>query len=138
MAPRVRHPVEASGAIMIAFFQQSRAVVLLAMAALLTTACGPGRDAEAVARTHAAVPGFVSKGGESAIGTDESIEDSDLASKVRAAILSDPRLGSQNIVVEADDGAVTLTGVVDSPALRERAEELAGSSATTNGLASGG
>ena len=112
---------------MIATFLKSRVVVLIAMTALLTTACGPGRDAETVAKSHAAAAGFVPKGGESALGTDQSIEDSDLAAKVSAAIQADPRLGSQHIVVEADDGAVTLTGVVDSPALRERAEELAGS-----------
>ena len=106
---------------------KSRVVVLLAMAALLTTACGPGRDAEIVAKTHGAAAAVVSKGGENNMGTDQSIEDSDLVNKVRAAILADPQLGSQRIVVEADDGAVTLTGVVDSPALRERAEELAGS-----------
>lgn len=61
------------------------------------------------------------------MGTDQSIEDSDLAAKVRAAILADPQLGSQHIEVEADDAAVTLTGIVDSAALRVRAEELAGS-----------
>ena len=112
---------------MIKLFWKSRVVVLLAIAALLTTACGPGRDADTVAKAHAAAPGFVLKGGESAIGTDQSIEDSELAAKVRAAILADPQLGSQHIDVEADDAAVTLTGVVDSPAMRERAEELAGS-----------
>ena len=112
---------------MIAIFRKSRVVVLLAMAALLTTACGPGRDADTVAKTDAAAAGFVSKGGENTVGTDQSIEDSELATKVRAAILADPVLASQHIVVEADDAAVTLTGIVDSPALRERAEELAGS-----------
>jgi osmotically-inducible protein OsmY len=112
---------------MIAILRKSPVVVLLAMAALLATACGPGRDADTVARTHAAVAGFASKGGESAMGTDQSIEDSDLAAKVRAAILADPQLGSQHIEVEADDAAVTLTGIVDSAALRVRAEELAGS-----------
>ena len=112
---------------MIAIFRKSRVVVLLAMVALLSTACGPGRDADTFAKTHAAAAGFVSKGGESAMGTDQSIEDSDLAAKVHAAILADPQLGSQRITVEADDAAVTLTGIVDSAALRKRAEELAGS-----------
>jgi osmotically-inducible protein OsmY len=112
---------------MFAVSRKSCVAVLLATAALLTTACGPARDAEAVAKTHAAAAGFASKGGKSAIGTDQSIEDSELAAKVGAAILADPQLGSQHIIVEADDAAVTLTGNVDSAALRERAVELAGS-----------
>jgi osmotically-inducible protein OsmY len=46
---------------------------------------------------------------------------------VREAILADPQLQSQHIDVEAEDSAVTLTGTVDSPALRERAVQLASS-----------
>ena len=112
---------------MIAVYRKSCVILALAIAPLLIAACGPGHDADTIAKTHNAAAGFVSKGGESAVGTDESIEDSNLAAKVRATLLADQQLGSQSIVVEADDAAVTVSGFVDSPALRERAVELAGS-----------
>ena len=112
---------------MITLYRKSRVILVLGLAALSMTACGPGRDADTVAKTHAAAPALMAKGGETALGTDQSIENADLAAKVRATIRADPRLGSQDIVVEADDAAVTLSGVVDSAALRERAVQVAGS-----------
>ena len=46
---------------------------------------------------------------------------------MRAAIFADPQLQSQHIVVQTEDAAVTLKGYVDSPALRDRAIEIASS-----------
>jgi osmotically-inducible protein OsmY len=63
---------------------------------------------------------------ETDAGTDQSVEDSQLATRVREAIAADRQLQSQDIDVETEDGAVKLTGVVDSTSLRERAVELTG------------
>ena len=112
---------------MIDTFPKLRVAVLLAAAALLATGCGPRSDADTAAKLQDPSAGIVAKGSEDAVGTDQSVEDSELTTKVREAILADPQLQSQQIVVETKDAAVTLTGTVDSPSLRERAVELADS-----------
>ena len=100
---------------------------LLAAAALLAAGCDPRGNADTAAKLQDPSAGVVAKGGEDAVGTDQSVEDSELTTKVREAILADPELQSQQIVVETEDAAVMLTGRVDSPSLRERAVDLAGS-----------
>ena len=77
-------------------------------------------------RAAFAAAGIAAKSGESAAGTDQSVEDSQLTTLVREAIAADRQLQSQDIDVETEDGAVKLTGVVDTTSLRERAVELAG------------
>jgi hyperosmotically inducible protein len=72
--------------------------------------------------------GVAAKSGhDAAVGSDRVVEDSSLTVTVRSAIFADKSLQSQHIKVETEDAAVTLTGVVDSPALRERAVEIASS-----------
>jgi hyperosmotically inducible protein len=112
---------------MIDSLSKLRVAALLSAAALAVTACDPGGDAESAPTVQRASAAVNAKGGNDALGTDQSVEDSDLTTKVREAILADPRLQSQHIKVETEDAAVTLTGIVDSPSLRERAVELAGS-----------
>jgi hyperosmotically inducible protein len=99
---------------------------LLAAAALLAGGCDQHNDGSTLGQRQGALPGVVAKGDAEAIGTDEAIEDSEVTTKVREAILADPQLQSQHIAVDTEDSAVTLTGSVDSPALRERAVQLAG------------
>jgi hyperosmotically inducible protein len=108
-------------------FPNLRVAVLLAAAVLSAAGCGPRSDADIARTLQVASAGNVAKGGEDAIGTYQTVEDSELTTSVRAAILADPQLQSQYIVVDTEDAAVTLTGIVDSPALRERAVQLAGS-----------
>jgi hyperosmotically inducible protein len=112
---------------MIDTFPKLRVAVQLAAAVLLAAGCGPRSDADTAAKLQDPYAGIVTKGSEDAVGTDQSVEDSTLTTKVREAILADPELQSQQIIVETEDAAVTLTGTVDSPSLRERAVELAGS-----------
>ena len=112
---------------MIDTFPNLRVAVLLAVAALLAAGCDPRSETDNLAKLQDPPAGVAAKGGLDAVGTEQSVEDSELTTKVRAAILADPELQSQQIDVDTEDAAVTLTGMVDSPSLRERAVELAGS-----------
>jgi hyperosmotically inducible protein len=108
-------------------FPRLNIAVLLAAAALLAAGCDPRNDAGAVGQRLGAMAGVAIKGDTQGVGTDEAVEDAGVRTRVREAILADPLLQSQHIDVEVEDSAVTLTGIVDSPALRERAVQLAGS-----------
>jgi hyperosmotically inducible protein len=111
---------------MIDTFPSVRVVVMLAAAALLAAGCDPRNDAATLAQWHGATAAAMANGVAGALGTDESVEDSELTAKVREAILADPQLQSQQIDVDTEDAAVTLKGTVESPSLRERAVQLAG------------
>ena len=93
---------------------------------LLAAGCDTHGDADNGRPLQIVAAGIAAKSGENAVGTDQSVEDSKLTTLVREAIAADRQLQSQDIDVETEDGAVTLTGVVDSTSLRERAVELAG------------
>jgi hyperosmotically inducible protein len=108
-------------------FPRLNIAVLLAAAALLAAGCDPRNDAGAVGQRLGALAGVATNGDTQGVGTDEAVEDAGVRTRVREAILADPLLQSQHIDVEVEDSAVTLTGIVDSPALRERAVQLAGS-----------
>ena len=107
-------------------FFKSQIAALLVAAMLGATGCDTHGDADNGRPLQIAAAGIAAKSGESAAGTDQSVEDSQLTTLVRDAISADRQLQSQDINVETEDGAITLTGVVDSPSLRERAVELAG------------
>ncbi len=100
---------------------------LLAAAVLLAAGCDQRNDVSTLGQRQGTLASVVAKGNAKTIGTDEAIEDSEVTTKVREAILADPQLQAQHIDVATEDSAVTLTGSVDSPALRERAVQLAGS-----------
>ena len=102
-------------------------VALLAAAALSAAGCDRHNDAPPVRQWQDTLAAVAAKGEAEALGADEAVEDLEVTTKVREAILADPQLQSQHIDVETEDAAVTLTGTVDSPALRERAVQLAGS-----------
>ena len=57
--------------------------------------------------------------------TAEAVDDHLLANKVKVALYADKQVRSRQIVVEAAQGVVQLRGIVDSPAERERAVQLA-------------
>ncbi len=52
-------------------------------------------------------------------------EDAAITTKVKAALLAEPGLKSLEISVDTKDGAVTLTGKVDSADQRARAKQVA-------------
>ncbi len=105
-----------------------RAAVVVAAVALFTVACDSHHDADPAQPSRIASAAVAAKSGSDAgVGTDQAVEDSSLTTTVRSAIFADKQLQAQHIKVETEDAAVTLTGVVDSPSLRERAVEIAGS-----------
>lgn len=54
-----------------------------------------------------------------------AIDDATITTKVKAAVLAEPGLKSLKIDVDTKDAVVTLNGTVDSPALKERAMQVA-------------
>ena len=107
-------------------FFKSQIAALLVAAMLGAAGCDTHGDADNGRPLQIVAAGIAAKSGEAAAGTDQSVEDSQLTTLVRDAISADRQLQSQDINVETEDGAITLTGVVDSTSLRERALDLAG------------
>jgi osmotically-inducible protein OsmY len=54
-----------------------------------------------------------------------AIDDATITTKVKAAVLAEPGLKSLKIDVDTKDAVVTLNGTVESPALKERAMQIA-------------
>jgi osmotically-inducible protein OsmY len=57
--------------------------------------------------------------------TGQYLGDSYITTKVDSALLADPMVSGMDINVETHDGTVQLSGFVDSPKQKRRAEELA-------------
>ena len=112
---------------MIDLIAKTRVAILLTAAALIGAACDSHHDAQIPRPLELAAAAVAAKSAEGSVGTEQTVEDSELTTTVRKAIAADPQLQSQPIVVETEDAAVTLTGKVDSPSLRDRAVQLAGS-----------
>ncbi len=103
-----------------------RVAAVIAAAALLAAGCDT-HEPNTAQQMKLASAGMAAKNDLEAPGTEQAVEDSSLTVTVRAAIFADPQLQSQHIVVQTEDAAVTLKGYVDSPALRDRAIEIASS-----------
>lgn len=58
--------------------------------------------------------------------TGVTMDDAEITTKVKAAIFAEPGLRTLQINVDTVKGVVTLTGSVDSPANKDRAQALAG------------
>ena len=102
-----------------------------AIAAAFTLAACDQRNDSAERRTDsstAAAPA-TDAGQKIAAATDKvavAVDDSAVTAKVKAALLAEPGLKSLQIGVDTKNGAVTLSGAVDSAASRDRAKEVAG------------
>lgn len=59
--------------------------------------------------------------------TGEYLDDAAITTKVKGALLNDPRVSGLAINVETFKGTVQLSGFANSEGERQRAEELAGS-----------
>ena len=57
--------------------------------------------------------------------TGQAIDDTLLTTKVQASVAADPQGSALAITVETENGVVTLSGVVESEAERQRAIQLA-------------
>lgn len=54
-----------------------------------------------------------------------AIDDATITTKVKAAVLAEPGLETLKIDVDTKDAVVTLNGTVDTPALKQRAMQIA-------------
>jgi hyperosmotically inducible periplasmic protein len=54
-----------------------------------------------------------------------SVQDTAVTTRVKAALLADEQVKGSDITVETSKGAVTLSGQAQSPAQKQRAEQLA-------------
>jgi len=54
-----------------------------------------------------------------------AIDDATITTKVKTAVLAEPGLKALQIEVDTKNGVVTLAGTVDTPALKERAQQVA-------------
>jgi osmotically-inducible protein OsmY len=63
--------------------------------------------------------------GAAMAGTGQAIDDTLITSKVKASFVADPQVSALAITVETDHGVVTLSGVVENEAERQRAIQLA-------------
>ena len=61
-------------------------------------------------------------------------DDTAITAKVKAALIGEPGLKSMAINVETKDGTVTLSGNVDNSELRDKAKQLASSTAGVKGV----
>jgi hypothetical protein len=57
--------------------------------------------------------------------TGEYTDDSVITEKVTAQLVEDLSIKNERVKVQTDHGVVTLTGAVETPQLRERAERIA-------------
>ena len=55
------------------------------------------------------------------------LDDSAVTAKVKAALFAEPGLKTLQLEVETHEGVVTLAGAVDTPVLKQRALQIAGS-----------
>jgi hyperosmotically inducible periplasmic protein len=70
----------------------------------------------------------------SADKTATATDDAAITAKVKASILAEPGLKSLQINVATDSATVTLSGNVDNADLRERAKQIASSTAGVKGV----
>jgi len=54
-----------------------------------------------------------------------AIDDATITTKVKTAVLAEPGLKTLQIDVDTKSGVVTLAGTVDTPALKDRAQQVA-------------
>ena len=54
-----------------------------------------------------------------------AIDDATITTKVKTAVLAEPGLKTLQIDVDTKNGVVTLAGTVDTPPLKERAQQVA-------------
>lgn len=74
------------------------------------------------------------KMGEQSAKAGVAIDDTEITTKVKAAIFAEPGLKTLQISVDTVKGVVTLSGSVDTPSNSNRARELASAVAGVNGV----
>lgn len=100
--------------------------VILAGTAVLATGCGQRNSTETtgqkIDRTADKVAAATERAADKA---GMAVDDATITTKVKSAVLAEPGLKSLQIGVDTKDGVVTLSGTVDTPDMKSRAEQIA-------------
>lgn len=100
---------------------------LIAGAVVTTTACGDRQPSETVGQKVDRTAETVAAATDRATAKAAvAVDDAAITTKVKSAVLAEPGLKSLQIGVDTKDGIVTLSGVVDTPVMKERAAQIAG------------
>jgi len=110
------------------------ALVALAAASLTLVACDQRSPSDATRKVDQAVQNAATTTTAAVDKAVVATDDAAITAKVKAAILAEPGLKSLQINVDTKDGTVTLSGIVDNADLRERAKQLASSTAGVKGV----
>lgn len=98
---------------------------LAAGTALLAAGCSDRSDQTVGQKIDNATANVAAATGQAADKAGAVIDDATITTKVKAAVLAEPGLKALQINVDTRDGNVTLNGTVDTPALKERAMQVA-------------
>lgn len=99
----------------------------VSMAACDQRSSGPGAQRSGTPMTAAPAPDASQKIAAATDKVAAAVDDGTVTAKVKAALLAEPALRSMQIGVDTKNGAVTLSGAVDSAASRDRAKDVAAS-----------
>lgn len=103
----------------------------LAAAALLTGGC----EQQSTSRsTSQKIDQLAPKVADATSTMSTAADDTAITARVKAALIAEPGLKSMAINVETKDGTVTLSGNVDNGDLRDKAKQLASSTAGVKGV----
>jgi len=107
----------------------------VAAASLMVSACErQPSDSSTAQKMGSAADKLADKSAQVATGVATAADDTMITARVKAAILAEPALKSTDISVETKDATVTLTGNVESMDLREKAKQLAATTAGVRGV----
>lgn len=110
-------------------------LVAAATAALLVGGCQrEGGGPSASQKPDQAMPKIADSGAGTAANVAGATDDAVITAKVKAALIAEPGLKALNINVETNGATVTLSGNVDNADLRERARQVASTTAGVKGV----
>lgn len=102
-------------------------IVISMTVASALAACDRGDTTAQRPDTSRSAPGSdaAKAAGDAADKVARNVQDTAVTTKVKAALLADEQVKGTDINVETTQGAVTLSGRTETPAQKQRAEQLA-------------
>lgn len=98
---------------------------LLAGTALVSAGCGDRNSMETAGqKLDRSAEKVASATDRATTQAAVAVDDAAITTKVKTAVLAEPGLKTLQIGVDTKNGVVTLSGTVDSPALKERAMQI--------------